>query len=903
MKKYIYHFTEGNAQMRELLGGKGAGLAEMTRIGLPVPPGFTISTEACKEYYTQGQRFPEGLETMVNDALVELERKTGKKFGDPAQPLLVSVRSGAVFSMPGMMDTILNLGLNDTSVKAVATATDNPRFAYDCYRRFIQMFGDVVMKVEMREFEQALDGAKRRVGARYDADLPAEALAALVEEYKGIVRRVAERGFPQDPKEQLFMAIGAVFSSWNNERAIVYRRVNRIPDDLGTAVNVQMMAFGNTGPNSGTGVIFTRNPANGDPQLYGEFLTNAQGEDVVAGIRTPRPVREMAEALPEAYGDLQRVCRLLEKHYRDMQDIEFTVENGKLFTLQTRTGKRTAAAAVRIAYDMVGEGIITREEAVGRIEPDQVVKLLHRGVDPAAKLDVIAKGLPASPGAASGKIVFDADVAEELGKKGEKVILVRPETTPDDIHGIVAAQGVLTSRGGMTCHAAIVARGMGKPCVVGCESLRIDLDAKRVAATAAAASGGAATGPVEFKEGDLISIDGATGQVIRGQVPLVDPHLGEDFKAILGWADGIRRLGVEANADTPEDARNARQFGAEGVGLCRTEHMFMQVERLPVVQDMIIAVTEDERRAALDKLLPMQQGDFEGILEAMEGYPVTIRLLDPPLHEFLPNAEELLVQITRLRTLGEVRKLSPDEAKELRGHEEMLRKVRALSEFNPMLGFRGCRLGIVFPEIYEMQCRAIFRAACNLKKRGVDARPEVMIPLVGHIHEFTPLREMALRVAKEEMDAAGVHFHFTVGTMIEIPRAALTAGEIAKEAEFFSFGTNDLTQTTFGFSRDDAEGKFLTTYIQKKVLPENPFAVLDEEGVGKLVRMAVEAGRATRPELKVGICGEHGGDPRSIDFCHRAGLDYVSCSPFRVPIARLAAAQASLAGRAAARDK
>jgi pyruvate,orthophosphate dikinase len=882
--RLIFHFAEGDATMRETLGGKGAGLAEMTRIGLSVPPGFTITTGACRLFISGGQRFPDGLCALIDAALARLERESGKRFGDPRNPLLVSVRSGAVFSMPGMMDTILNLGLNDATVRGLGEATGNQRFALDCYRRFVQMFGEVVMKVEMGEFEHALENARLRAGVRFDSELPAAALADLVEEYRRIVRGKAGREFPQDPREQLLMAVTAVFASWNNPRAVVYRRMSRIADDLGTAVNVQMMVFGNTGADSGTGVIFTRNPANGRRELYGEYLTNAQGEDVVAGIRTPYPIARMAVDLPAAYAELPRVADLLERHYRDMQDIEFTVEHGKLFILQTRSGKRTAAAAVRIAHDMVVEGVIDRREAVSRIEPEQVVKLLHRGVDPAAKLDVIAQGLPASPGAASGKVVFDANVAEEAGHRGEAVILVRPETTPDDIHGIVAAQGVLTSRGGMTCHAAIVARGMGKPCVVGCEALRIDLAERQATA-----------GAVTLREGDLLSIDGGSGQVIRGPVPLVDPDLGDDFGTVLAWADEIRRLGVRANADTPEDARKAREFGAEGIGLCRTEHMFMAADRLPVMQEMILAAHEEERRSALDRLLPMQQADFEGILEAMAGYPVTIRLLDPPLHEFLPNADGLAVDITRLKTLASVRPLAPEERLTLASREEIFRKVRALAESNPMLGFRGCRLGIVFPEIYEMQCRAIFRAAASLRRRGVDARPEVMIPLVSHALELAPLRELVLSVAAQETSAANVAVEFTVGTMIEVPRAALTAGRIAGLADFFSFGTNDLTQTTFGFSRDDAEGKFLHVYIQKNILAENPFAVLDEEGVGRLVEMATRDGRAARPRLKVGICGEHGGDPRSIAFCHRAGLDYVSCSPFRVPIARLAAAQASLA--------
>ncbi|MHB8927894.1 MAG: pyruvate, phosphate dikinase [Bacillota bacterium] len=883
--KYIYPFEEGRSSMRDLLGGKGANLAEMTHIGLPVPPGFTISTEACTAFYAQGEKLPEGLWPAALEELARLEKKAGKELGGEKDPLLVSVRSGAKFSMPGMMDTILNLGLNDQTVQAVARDTNDERFAYDCYRRFIQMFSNVVLKVDIHNFERILEGYKEDQRVRYDHELSPNSLKSVVREYKDVVLRETGRSFPQDPKEQLEMAIIAVFSSWNNQRAIVYRRQNNIPADLGTAVNVQAMVFGNTGFDSGTGVIFTRNPATGEKGLYGEYLTNAQGEDVVAGIRTPKPVVELAKDLPEAYRRLVEVGELLERHYADMQDIEFTIEHGKLYTLQTRTGKRTAAAAVKIAADLVHEGKISKPEAVMRIEPDQLTKLLHRGIDSQAKLKVMAQGLPASPGAASGAVVFDADEAQARGDKGQRVLLIRPETTPDDIHGIIAAQGILTSRGGMTCHAAIVARHMGKPCVVGCEALRIDLNRKEVL-----------VGGTTIREGDTISIDGATGQVIMGEVPLVDPKLSGEFREILDWCDELRKIGVWANADTPGDAQKARDFGARGIGLCRTEHMFMASERLPVVQEMILAMNEKDRRTALDKLLPMQQGDFSGILKAMQGLPVTIRLLDPPLHEFLPDGEELAVDLARLRTLAE--KGEKGGEAEIARQDELLKKVRALAEFNPMMGFRGCRLGVVYPEIYEMQCRAIFQAAAQLVKEGVDARPEVMIPLVGHVKELKLLRGMVERVLDEVQKATGVTLkHIMIGTMIEVPRAALTADEIATEAEFFSFGTNDLTQMTFGFSRDDAEAKFLPVYTQKGILPANPFATLDEGGVGKLVEMAVKLGRATRPGLQVGICGEHGGDPQSIDFCHRAGLDYVSCSPFRVPIARLAAAQANIAER------
>jgi len=874
--KYVYLFSEGHAGMRELLGGKGANLAEMTRIGLPVPPGFTVSTEACREYFRRGQVIWDELRQEVLEALHKLESITGKRFGDSNDPLLVSVRSGSVFSMPGMMDTVLNLGLNDKTVLALSASSGNERFAHDCYRRFIQMFGDVVLKVEHYFFEKALEEKKKRHAAGSDMELDAAALGEIVAAYQRIVERETKNSFPQEPLEQLMLSVKAVFDSWYNQRAAVYRQIHRLPDHLGTAVNVQAMVFGNLGSDSGTGVAFTRNPADGTKELYGEFLLNAQGEDVVAGTRTPQPIARMAEAMPEVYRQFTALCELLEKHYREIQDIEFTVERGKLYLLQTRNGKKTAAATVKIAVQMAEEGLLSRDEAVLRVDPAQLDQLLHRRIDPSAKLDVVAKGLPASPGAASGRIVFDADDAERLAGEGVKVILVRPETTPDDIHGIVAAQGILTSRGGMTSHAAVVARGMGKPCVAGCEEARVDPVAKTVTA-----------GGRLFREGDLLSIDGSSGQVIAGTVPLIDPELSDEFVRLLSWADKVRKLGVRANADTPADADKAREFGAEGIGLCRTEHMFMSQDRLPVVQQMILAATAEERERALAKLLPMQQGDFEGIFRAMENLPVTVRLLDPPLHEFLPNLEELLVEVTLLKERG-------NDPELLREKELLLRQVRTLHEFNPMMGHRGCRLGIVAPEIYKMQALAIFRAVVSLTRQGVTVLPEVMIPLVGHESELKVMRELVEEAAAEVKRDSGTAFSYKTGTMIELPRACVVADRIAGYAEFFSFGTNDLTQTTFGFSRDDAEGKFLHHYLQQKLLPENPFAVLDREGVGELVRMAVDKGRSVRKDLKIGICGEHGGDPSSIEFCHQAGLDYVSCSPFRVPVARLAAAHASL---------
>lgn len=876
MKKYVYLFEEGNSNMRDLLGGKGANLAEMTNIGLPVPDGFTISTEACNAYYESGKSISSEIRAQVLQALQALEKKTGKRLGDASNPLLVSVRSGAVFSMPGMMDTILNLGMNDKTAAGLAALTGNPRFAYDSYRRFIQMFSDVVLKVDTYFFEQFLEEYREKKGYSQDPDLTADDWQEVIEEYKRIVRRHTKKTFPQDPEEQLFLAIEAVFESWNNQRAIVYRRLNKIPDHLGTAVNIQSMVFGNMGSDSGTGVAFTRDPSTGEPRLYGEYLINAQGEDVVAGIRTPQPISALEREMPGVFAQFTDVCRRLEHHYKDMQDIEFTVERGKLYILQTRSGKRTAQAAIRIAVDMVEEGIIDKKTAILRVDPDQLNQLLHRRIDESKPRTVLAKGLPASPGAATGRVVFEADEAERLGNEGKKVILVRPETTPDDIHGIVASQGVVTSRGGMTSHAAVVARGMGKSCICGCESIKIDLKNKQFTVDGQT-----------VKYGDIITIDGSTGEVMLGEIPMIEPELSGEFQLLLKWADEIRKLGVRTNADNPADARKAFEFGAEGIGLCRTEHMFMDPARLPIVQKMILAESAVERREALDELLPMQQSDFMGIFEAMQGNPVTIRLLDPPLHEFLPDKEELLVDVTRLQ-------LTAPGSPELAEKERLLRKVRQLDEFNPMLGLRGCRLGLIYPEIYEMQARAIFNAAANLLEKGVAVKPEIMIPLVGHVHELRVMRRLVVETAEKVMEERGVKISYVVGTMIELPRAALTADQIAGEADFFSFGTNDLTQTTFGFSRDDAESKFLQHYTDMKVLPDNPFAVLDRDGVGKLVEMGVKLGRTTNPRLKTGICGEHGGEKSSIAFCYQTGLDYVSCSPYRVPLARLAAAQATI---------
>lgn len=879
MEKYVYLFNEGNSDMRNILGGKGANLAEMTNIGLPVPFGFTISTQACNDYYKAGKKISDTVEQQILVALEQLEEKTGKKLGDVTNPLLVSVRSGSVFSMPGMMDTVLNLGMNDETVKAVARLTNNERFAYDSYRRFIQMFSNVVLGIDLFYFEQFLEETREKKGYKVDPELTAEDWQEVIAGYKAIVKRQKKIEFPQNPQEQLFLAIRAVFDSWNNQRAIVYRRIHKIPDSLGTAVNVQSMVFGNMGNDSGTGVAFTRNPSTGEHQLYGEYLMNAQGEDVVAGIRTPEAIHVLEKEMPDVYKKLLATCQLLEKHYQDMQDIEFTIERGELFILQTRNGKRTAQAAVQIAVDMVREGIIDKETAILRVDPEQLNQLLHRRIDQTAKRVPLTKGLPASPGAATGAVVFDADEAEQLGKEGKKVILVRPETTPDDIHGIVAAEAVVTSRGGMTSHAAVVARGMGKACICGCESLKIDLKNKLFT-----------VGDTVVNYGDIITIDGSTGEIMLGGVAMIEPQLSEEFKLLLSWADQVREIGVRANADNPVDARKAFEFGAGGIGLCRTEHMFMDPKRIPIVQNMILAENYEDRKGFLDQLLIMQQGDFEGIFEAMEGHPVNIRLLDPPMHEFLPDKEELLVEVTKLQ-------LTAPDSPELAEKERLLKKVNQLAEFNPMLGHRGCRLGIIYPEIYEMQVRAIINAAVKVTEKGIPVKPEIMIPLVGHVNELKRMRQLVEETAEQVMSATGVYFDYLVGTMIEVPRAALTADRIAEQADFFSFGTNDLTQTTFGFSRDDAEGKFLQTYIEQKVLPENPFAVLDREGVGKLIEMGVTLGRKTKSNLKTGICGEHGGEKSSIEFCYLAGLDYVSCSPYRVPLARLAAAQATIQHR------
>jgi pyruvate, orthophosphate dikinase len=854
-ERYIYDFDEPSDGGRELLGGKGVGLAEMTQLGVPVPAGFTITTDACRAYMANGQRLPEGLPAEIERHLDALEQKTGKRFGDAGDPLLVSVRSGAAVSMPGMMDTILNLGLNDKAVEGLARTTDNPRFAYDSHRRLIQMYGEVVEGIDADRFEHALGELKSARGAQQDVDLDADDLRELVGTFKGIYEDETGAAFPEDAREQLAMAVRAVFESWDTPRAQVYRRAHRIPDDLGTAVNVVQMVFGNKGSGSGTGVAFTRDPSTGEQGLYGEFLADAQGEDVVAGIRTPEPLAAMQERLPEAFEQLTDTMRRLEEHYKDVQDIEFTVEEGRLYLLQTRSAKRTAAAALKAAVSMVDEGLIRREEAVARIDPGQLDQLLHPMIDPNAKLEVAARGLNASPGAACGKVVLDADTAEERGRAGEGVILVRWETTPDDIHGLIQAAGILTAHGGMTSHAAVVARGMGKPCVAGCEELTIDMDARTITIAGQ-----------QLQEGDTITIDGGTGSVILGAVDLVPPQINEDFETILGWADDLRRLKVRANADTPDDAAKAREFGAQGIGLCRTEHMFMAEDRLPVVREMIMASGEDERRAALDRLLPHQQDDFEGIFEAMAGLPVTIRLLDPPLHEFLPPLEEAR-------------------------DERMRQRIKALQESNPMLGTRGCRLGLLWPEIYEMQVRAIVRAAAAVEERTGEAPlVEIMHPLVGFAEELHRLRAITVATAQEENESV----EYLVGTMIELPRACIRADEIAEHADFFSFGTNDLTQTALGFSRDDAEGNFLTRYLEDGVLQRNPFETLDQSGVGDLMRIGVERGRGTKPDLKIGICGEHGGEPESVAFCHSLGLDYVSCSPYRVPLARLAAAQAAL---------
>ncbi|MGM9546849.1 MAG: pyruvate, phosphate dikinase [Oscillospiraceae bacterium] len=872
--KYVYLFSEGNASMRELLGGKGANLAEMTNIGLPVPQGFTISTEACTKYYEDGRRINDEIMAEIMENIAKMEEINGKKFGDLKNPMLVSVRSGARASMPGMMDTILNLGLNDEVVNAMIQGNPDPkfeRFVYDSYRRFIQMFSDVVMEVGKKYFEQLIDQMKEKKGVKLDIELTAADLKELAEQFKAEYKKQIGEDFPSDPKTQLYEAIKAVFRSWDNPRANVYRRDNDIPYSWGTAVNVMPMVFGNLNENSGTGVAFTRDPATGEKKLMGEFLTNAQGEDVVAGVRTPMPIAQMEEKFPEAFHQFVQVCSTLENHYHDMQDMEFTVENGKLFMLQTRNGKRTAQAALKIACDLVDEGMIDEKQAVLMIDPRNLDTLLHPQFDAEAlaKANPIGKGLGASPGAACGKIVFNADDAIEWKNRGEKVVLVRLETSPEDITGMKAAQGILTVRGGMTSHAAVVARGMGTCCVSGCGEIAMDEENKKFT-----------LGGKTFHEGDPISIDGSTGKIYDGIIPTVDATISGYFGRIMGWADKYRRLRVRTNADTPRDAKKARELGAEGIGLCRTEHMFFEADRIAAFREMICSDTVEERKAALAKILPYQQGDFEQLYEALEGMPVTIRFLDPPLHEFVPNTE------------SEIELLAKTQGKTV---EQIKNIIASLHEFNPMMGHRGCRLAVTFPEIAEMQTRAVIRAAINVQKRHADwtVKPEIMIPLVGEVKELKYVKDVVVATADEELKAAGVEMPYKVGTMIEIPRAALTADEIAKEAEFFSFGTNDLTQMTFGFSRDDA-GKFLGAYYDKKIYENDPFARLDQVGVGKLVKMAATLGRQTRPDLHLGICGEHGGDPSSVEFCHKIGLDYVSCSPFRVPIARLAAAQAAI---------
>ena len=872
MTKYVYLFKEGNASMRNLLGGKGANLAEMTKIGLPVPQGFTVTTEACTRYYEDGKVIGEDIVEQIYAALAETEKVCGKKFGDLENPFLVSVRSGARASMPGMMDTILNLGLNDVAVKGLANLTQNERFAYDSYRRFIQMFSDVVMEIPKSFFERVLDEIKESKGAKYDTDLNAEDMKEIVVRFKEIYKEKKGVEFPQDPKVQLMEAIKAVFRSWDNPRAIYYRRMNDIPSDWGTAVNVQSMVFGNMGNTSGTGVAFTRDPSTGEKKLYGEYLINAQGEDVVAGIRTPQKIETLQQVMPEVYEQFVNIAQTLENHYRDMQDMEYTIERGKLYMLQTRNGKRTAAAALKIAVDLVNEGMITTDEAILKVEPKQLDSLLHPQFDAVAlkKAKEIAMGLAASPGAACGMVYFTAEEATAAAKTGKKVVLVRLETSPEDIEGMAHAQGILTARGGMTSHAAVVARGMGTCCVAGCGALRVDEEAKT-----------ATVGDVVFHEGDWMSIDGSTGKVYAEAIPTVDASVSGDFATLMGWADAARKLGVRTNADNPHDAAVAVKYGAEGIGLCRTEHMFFEASRIADMRQMILSETEEQRREALAKLLPYQKADFKGMYKALEGRPMTVRYLDPPLHEFLP-AKNMTEEIEAL-------------AKELgTTTDKIIAKIDELHEFNPMMGFRGCRLAVRYPEIAEMQTRAVIEAAIEVKQEdGYDIHPEIMIPLVGEVKELAYVKKIVLDTAKKVMEEKGVELEVKVGTMIEIPRAAVTADEIAKEAQFFSFGTNDLTQMTFGFSRDDA-GKFLGAYYDKKIYESDPFARLDQNGVGKLVQMAVKLGKQTRPDIKLGICGEHGGDPSSVMFCHKVGLNYVSCSPFRVPIARLAAAHAAI---------
>ena len=870
MKHFVYSFNEGSKDMRSLLGGKGANLAEMTKIGLPVPFGFTITTEACNEYYRNGGKLGEELISEIKEKLSELENVTGKTFGSTTNPLLVSVRSGSVFSMPGMMDTILNLGLNDESTKGLADLTDNRRFALDSFRRFIQMYGNVVMEIDGKNFEDIIEKAKHDRGIMYDIDLDEEALCEIIDDYKKVVRYGQEGGFPSDPKVQLIEAVKAVFRSWNNDRAIRYRRMERIPDSLGTAVNVQSMVFGNMGNTSGTGVAFTRSPVNGDNHVYGEFLVNAQGEDVVAGIRTPKPISEMAESFPEVYEDFMNIAKVLEQHYKDAQDMEFTVERNKLYMLQTRAGKRTAQSAVKIAVDMEREGLIDRETAVMRIEPGQIDQLLHPRFDEEELkgVSVIAKGLPASPGAVSGKIYFNALEAEAAVKKGEKAILVRETTSPEDLAGMIAAGGILTAKGGVTSHAAVVARQMGKCCVAGCSEILVSEDKKELK-----------TKDKVYREGDVISLDGYDGKVYEGEIHTVEPNLSGDFGVIMSWADGIRSLKIRTNADKPEDALKALEFGAEGIGLCRTEHMFFEENRIPAIRRMIVADTESERREALDALLPYQKNDFKGIYEVMKENPVTIRLLDPPLHEFLPHTD------AEIRSLAE--KIGVP-------YEKLVRRTDELHENNPMLGHRGCRLAISYPEIAEMQTRAIMEAAIEVsEEKGYSIVPEIMIPLTSSDKEMAYIKDIVAKEAERCKEEKSSDIKYVIGTMIETPRAALTADEIAESAEFFSFGTNDMTQMTYGFSRDDT-AKIIETYIEKNIFEEDIFRSIDEKGVGKLLDIAVKLGRQTRNDLKIGICGEHGGDPRSIEFCHKLGLNYVSCSPYRVPIARIAAAQAAI---------
>ncbi len=873
--KYVYFFgagkADGKGHMKDLLGGKGAGLAEMTNAGIPVPAGFTITTDVCRFYYANKQKLPKELDGQQRAAMEKLQKTMGKGFGDPKNPLLVSVRSGAKFSMPGMMDTILNLGINEEVVHGLEKLTGNSRFAWDAYRRFMQMFGNVVEGIEKSDFEHILEGQKHKKNVKLDTDLKVEDLKAIVEGYKKLFESRTGHPFPQDPWKQLEGARNAVFKSWNNARAIYYRKQNKISDDLGTGVTVQSMVFGNMGDDCATGVGFTRNPSTGQKEFYGEYLTNAQGEDVVAGIRTPKPITEMGAEMPPVYKQLREITSRLEKHYRDIQDFEFTIEKGILYMLQTRTGKRTAPAAIKIAVDMVKEKLITKEEALMRVEPEQLDQLLHPVIDPKSSPKVIAKGLPASPGAATGRAVFTADVAAERGGNKEPVILIRQETNPDDIHGMDAAKGILTARGGMTSHAAVVARGMGKPCVAGCESIRVSEESKQFSING-----------TTVKENDWVTIDGSTGRVILGQVPLIEPTISGEFGIFMGWADATRTLKVRANADIPRDAQVARQFGAEGIGLCRTEHMFFAEDRLPFMQEMIVATDVEARRKALEKLLPFQKADFKGLFKEMKGYQVTIRYLDPPLHEFLPKTKEDAEALSH--------KIGVPVSKILQAAEE-------LHEFNPMLGHRGCRLGITYPEISEMQTRAVIGAACELASEGVKVVPEIMIPLVGNVNELKDQKDLVVRVAEETMKEYGVKITYMVGTMIEVPRAALTADEVATEAQFFSFGTNDLTQMALGFSRDDA-GKFIKAYQEKKIFKDDPFQTLDQTGVGQLMAMAVQKGRKVKKDLKCGICGEHGGDPASVKFCHRVGLNYVSCSPYRVPIARLAAAQAVIEGKA-----